>query len=143
MLKDLGNFMVRDILNPCDQEVRSLPDGTGNRPGFIFKGYQWYHCSEWGGSCPEEYSQVLKQLPPLLGTAELSGSWHVNLNDVPVAGREAKGPLWPQGNFRGSTALSVPSLSPESLIRLLLPWLRHRIALGSHSTWLGDSQLGT
>lgn len=45
MLKGLGSCVLRES-KAYDQEIKSLPDEAGNRPGFIFKGTTWYNSLE-------------------------------------------------------------------------------------------------
>lgn len=45
MLKGLGSCVLRES-KTYDQEIKSLPDEAGNRPGFIFKGTTWYNSPE-------------------------------------------------------------------------------------------------
>lgn len=61
----LGNCVVERYPKSYDQEIKSLPDGAGSRPGFIFKGTSVVSLPRGEGSCLGGCSQLLKQLPPL------------------------------------------------------------------------------
>lgn len=42
----LGKLCGKRESKSYDQQIKSLPDEAGNRPGFIFKGTTWYNSPE-------------------------------------------------------------------------------------------------